>query len=206
VGRVTAGLAPTLAPTLVEEQARVVALGPGFAWVETQRRSACGSCPSSTGCATPVLGRLAGSGTIRVQVDDHLGLRVGEPVVIGIPEGDLTRAAVLAYLLPPAALVLAAGGAGSLGAGDLGSAFAGVLGLVLGLLATRAMTGGTAGQGRFWPGRAIIPGDSRDGGGRAAPGAAPGNRPVLVRRHLIAERASARPGIDFTFHQSTRGT
>ena len=71
-------------------------------------------------------------------MDDHLGLRVGELVVIGIPEGVLTRAAVLAYLLPPAALVLAAGSAGSLGAGDLGSAFAGVLGLVLGLLATRA--------------------------------------------------------------------
>jgi len=180
VGRVTAGLAPTLAPTLVEEQARVVALGPGLAWVETQRRSACGSCPSSAGCATPVLGRLAGSGTSRVQVDDHLGLRLGELVVIGIPEDVLTRAAVLAYLLPPAALVLAAGSAGSLGAGDLGSAFAGVLGLVLGLLATRAMTGGTAGQGRY--------------------------RPVLVRRHLIAAGASAWPGIDFTFKQSTRGT
>jgi sigma-E factor negative regulatory protein RseC len=176
VGRVTANPAPTL----VEEQARVVAVGPGLAWVETQRRSACGSCPSSTGCATPVLGRLAGSGTSRLQVDDHLGLKVGELVVIGIPEGDLTRAAVLAYLLPPAALVLAAGGAGSLGAGDLGSALAGVLGLVLGLLATRAMTGGTAGQGCY--------------------------RPVLVRRHLIAERTSARPRIDFTFHQSTRGT
>jgi hypothetical protein len=66
------------------------------------------------------------------------------------------------------------------GAGDLGSAFAGVLGLVLGLLATRAMTGGTTGQGRY--------------------------RPVLVRRHLIALGASARPGIDFTFKQSTRGT
>ena len=51
------------APTLVEERARVVALGPGLAWVETERRSACGSCPSSIGCATPVLGRLAGSGT-----------------------------------------------------------------------------------------------------------------------------------------------
>ena len=176
MGRVTANPAPTL----VEERARVVALGPGLAWVETERRSACGSCPSSTGCATPVLGRLAGSGTSRLQVDDHLGLRVGDLVVIGIPEDVLTRAAVLAYLLPPAALVLAAGSAGSLGAGDLGSAFAGVLGLVLGLLATRAMTGGTAGQGRY--------------------------RPVLVRRHLIALGASARPGIDFTFKHSTRGT
>ena len=113
-------------------------------------------------------------------MDDHLGLRVGELVVIGIPEDVLTRAAVLAYLLPPAALVLAAGSAGSLGAGDLGSAFAGALGLVLGLLATRAMTGGAAGHGRY--------------------------RPVLVRRHLSAAGASARPSIDFTFNQSTRGT
>ena len=113
-------------------------------------------------------------------MDDHLGLRVGELVVIGIPEGVLTRAAVAAYLFPPAALVLAAGGAGSLGAGDLESAFAGLLGLALGLLATRLMTGGTAGRGHY--------------------------RPVLVRRHLVAPGASARPSIDFTFHQSTRGT
>jgi hypothetical protein len=130
-------------------------------------------------------------------VDDHLGLSVGEMVVIGVPEGVLIRAAVAAYLFPPAALVLAAGSAGSLGAGDLGSAVAGLLGLALGLLATRLMTGGTAGRGHFWPGMASIPG---------APGAAPGNRPVLVRRHPVAPGAYARPSIDFTFNQSTRGT
>jgi sigma-E factor negative regulatory protein RseC len=205
VGRVSA----EQTGTLVEEQARVVAVGPGLAWVvparllplagtstsvwvETNRKSACGSCPSSAGCATPVLGGLAGPDTGRLQVADHLGLRVGEGVVIGIPDGVLLRAAALAYLFPPAALVLGAGAAGALGVGDLGSALAGVLGLALGLFATRLMTGGTVGRGSY--------------------------RPVLVRRYPIptgiatgiaigvAPGAAVRPNIDFTLRQSTRGT
>jgi sigma-E factor negative regulatory protein RseC len=165
---------------LVETQARVVAVGPGFAWVVPARRSACGGCSSSGACATPILGSLAGggsgSGASRIQIDDPLGLGVGEGVVIGIPDAVLNRAAVLAYLLPPAALVLGAGSAGALGAGDLGSAVAGFLGLALGLGLTRLLTGGTAGRGSY--------------------------RTVLIRRRQVA----AAPGVAFNFHQTHRGT
>lgn len=138
--------------TLVEERAQVVAVGPGLAWVATQRRSACGSCPSSGACATPILGSLAGGAVgVCLQVEDHLGLKVGDGVVVGIPDGALVRASALAYLLPPALLVLAAAGAGAFGFGDLGSALVGLLGLALGLGLTRLLTSGATVGGVYRP-------------------------------------------------------
>lgn len=144
---------PGRAVGLVEQQGRVVAVAPGLAWLETSRRGACGGCSSSGACATPILGTLAGSGAsgARIQVEDHLGLRVGEGVVVGVPDGALLRASALAYLLPPALLVLAAAGAGALGLGDLGSALVGLIGLALGLGLTRLLTGGAAARGAYRP-------------------------------------------------------
>lgn len=164
-----------LAPSLVEQQALVVAVAPGLAWLETSRMAACGGCSSSSACATPVLGSLGGGGgaAARIQVADHLGLRVGDGVVVGIPDGTLTRAAALAYLLPPATLVLTAAGAGVLGLGDLGSALVGLVGLTLGLVLTRLLIGGTAARGSY--------------------------RPVLVRRR------QGGPGVPVNLQQIDRG-
>jgi sigma-E factor negative regulatory protein RseC len=167
------GPAPVL--NLIEQQARVVAVVPGLAWLETSRRGACGSCSSSSGCATQVFGSLAGSSAARarIQVADHLGLRVGDGVVVGIPDGALTQAAALAYLFPPALLVLAAAGAGAFGLGDLGSALIGLIGLAMGLGLTRFLTGGAAACGAY--------------------------RPILVRRQ------SSGPSVAFNFQQIERG-
>lgn len=160
---------------LIEQQAWVVAVGPGHAWLETSRQGACGSCSSSSACATPVLGSLAGNraAAARIQVSDHLGLRIGDGVVVGIPDGTLTRAAAMAYLFPPALLVLAASGAGAAGLDDLGSALIGLIGLALGLTLTRLLTGGAAARGCY--------------------------RPVLIRRQ------SGGRSIAFNFQQIERG-
>ena len=177
---------------LVEQRARVVAVAAGLAWVvpaqllppagtskslwvETSRAGACGGCSSTSACAVPVLGSLAGSGaaTAPILVTDHLGLRIGDRVVVGIPDGTLIQASALAYLLPPALLVLAASGAGALGLGDLGSALVGLIGLALGLALTWLLAGGAAARGSY--------------------------RPVLVRRH------QALPGVTFNFQQIERG-
>lgn len=160
---------------LVEQRARVIAVAPGLAWLETSRAGACGGCSSTSACAVRVLGSLAGSGaaTAPILVTDHLGLRIGDRVVVGIPDGTLIRASALAYLLPPALLVLAASGAGALGLGDLGSALVGLIGLALGLTLTWLLTGGAAARGSY--------------------------RPVLVRRH------QALPSVTFNFQQIERG-
>lgn len=136
--------------TLLEQEGRVVAVERGTAWIETARSGACGGCGQAAACAVPVFGRLAAAGApARVQVSDHLGLTAGERVVLGLPGGDLVRAAALVYLLPPLLLVIAAVAARGLGAGEAGSAAAGIGALGLGLALIRVLSGGAKARRRW---------------------------------------------------------
>jgi sigma-E factor negative regulatory protein RseC len=136
---------------MIEEQARVVAVADGSAWVEVRRRSACGSCSAAGGCGTGALAGLLGERAQRLQVRDDLGLRVGEQVVIGIPDAALTRASLAAYLLPLLALIAAALLAEAAGAGEGTTALAGLLGLGAGLWLAGRLTGGPLGRERYRP-------------------------------------------------------
>ena len=136
---------------MIEEDARVVAVAPGVAWVETTRKSACGACSASSGCGTSVVAKLFGERAHRLQVADPVGVEIGDTVVIGIADGILTRASLLTYLLPLIGLMAAAFFAQSAGAGEGGSALAGVLGLCAGLWLTARLTGGAAGRERYRP-------------------------------------------------------
>jgi sigma-E factor negative regulatory protein RseC len=134
---------------MIEERARVVAVRPGFAWVESTRKSACGTCTASSGCGTAVVAKLFGERVNRLQVADNIGVQVGDRVVIGIADGTLTRASLAAYVLPLLALMLAAFLAQSAGADEGGSALFGTLGLGVGLWVTGRLTGGPGGRERY---------------------------------------------------------
>ncbi|MCG6862687.1 MAG: SoxR reducing system RseC family protein [Chromatiaceae bacterium] len=136
---------------MIEENARVVAVAPGYAWVETGRRSACASCAASTHCGTSAVAKLFATRTNRFEVSDGIGVEVDDRVVIGIAEGTLTRASLLAYLLPLVVLTLAAYCAQTAGAEEGLSALAGILGLCLGIWTTGRLTGGTAGREGYRP-------------------------------------------------------
>jgi len=126
---------------MIEESARVVAVVPGHAWVETRRRNACASCTVSSSCGTSVVSKLFDEQTNRLQVSDNIGVEVGDQVIIGIAEGALTRASLLAYLLPLIVLMLAVYAARAAGAGEGLSALAGILGLCLGMWVSGRLTG-----------------------------------------------------------------
>lgn len=137
---------------MIEELATVVGCTGRLAWVQTHRRGACGACDQGTGCATSVLGSLFGPGPVsRLAVEDHLGVGVGERVVVGIPDGLLVRASVAAYGLPLIALVTAAGIAEWLRAPQLAVAAVGVAGLAAGLWLTGRLTGGSVSRRRYQP-------------------------------------------------------
>jgi len=119
---------------MIEESAWVVEAGPGYAWVETRRRSACGSCSVGGSCGTSVIARLFGDRAHRFRVHDDLGAVPGEQVLIGIPDAVLTRASLTAYLLPLLALMGSALLVQSLGGGEGLTALAGLAGLGLGLV------------------------------------------------------------------------
>jgi sigma-E factor negative regulatory protein RseC len=87
---------------VIEEHARVVALGDEDVWVETQRRSACGQCAAGHSCGTAVLGKVLGNKRSRVRILNPSAtvLSVGDEVVIGIEEKAMIRGSFHLYALP----------------------------------------------------------------------------------------------------------
>ncbi len=119
---------------MIEQQGTVVAAAEGTAWVEVPRRSSCSACGRADACGTATLAQLLGSGRpTRARVLDHLGLRTGDRVVIGIHGPVLARASLAAYLLPPIALIATASLAERAGLGDAWVALLGIGALLLGL-------------------------------------------------------------------------
>lgn len=92
---------------MLETQGRVIAVEPGYAWVECVRQGGCGSCASKGSCGTQLLGEALSPGVSQqVRARDPLGVRVGDVVVLGITEEGGLRAAFLLYGLPVSGLLL----------------------------------------------------------------------------------------------------
>ncbi len=94
---------------MIEEQAVVARTEGAYAWAEIQRKSVCGHCDARKGCGTAALGQLFGHKQSLIRVKNPLGSQAGDWVVLGLDEGSLVRGALLVYLLPVLALLLAGG-------------------------------------------------------------------------------------------------
>lgn len=124
---------------MLEERGRVVAIESGAIWVETIQRSGCHSCSARAGCGTGLLGDYFSSASrIRVALNswDPEDISLNDTAVIGIGENTLAGSALLIYLLPLAALVLAAL-AGDAVAGEAGAIAGGAAGLLCGAALVR---------------------------------------------------------------------
>jgi len=121
----------------------VVALEADGLWVETIRRSTCGSCSARKGCGHGLLNRLADGrrGYIRVLPGDQSiqGLKVNDQVIIGIPEAVILRGSFIAYVLPILAMLAGAVAAVAWlpGVGELAALPGAATGLLLGFLLVR---------------------------------------------------------------------
>ncbi len=115
---------------MIEQQGRVLSLGPERVTILLGTRTGCPSCDAGKGCGAGLFGRLISRKPITLELtlespletapekEGHLPLIPGQAVLIGIPEAFFLRLLVRFYLLP----VLA----GLLGA-VLGHALAGAL-------------------------------------------------------------------------------
>lgn len=83
---------------MIEEEAVVACVESGQVWVETPRRSACGSCTQS--CASAVVGEYIGEATIRLPVTSPIEVLPGDRVLVGVREDALVRGTLSIYLLP----------------------------------------------------------------------------------------------------------
>lgn len=114
---------------MTESDAVVTRLDGDYVWVDLQ--SGCTTCGASGGC-----GLSDGKGKRQQRLLNGIGARVGDQVVLSVPDGAVLRAALYCYLLPlAAALALAA--AGMAVANEIGAVFGALGGLALGWSAMR---------------------------------------------------------------------
>lgn len=85
---------------MIEEDGQVVTVEEGWAWVETRRPSACGTCAAGQGCGTSVLAGVLGRRKAPVRVINRIGAVAGDRVVIGISESSLVRGSLAIYAAP----------------------------------------------------------------------------------------------------------
>ena len=91
---------------MIEETATVVECQDEYAWVEAQRKTACGQCQVRKGCGTSVLAQVVGKKAARMRVLNPVQARVGDQVVIGLHEAAMLTGSLAVYLLPLLSLLL----------------------------------------------------------------------------------------------------
>lgn len=90
---------------MIEETARVVQCQDQYAWVETNRKSACDNCSLNKGCGTGALSKVFGEKRSRLKVINKIHAKVDDSVLIGINESALLTGSLLMYFLPVLSLL-----------------------------------------------------------------------------------------------------
>lgn len=93
---------------MIEENGTVLAIKDGIAEVETIRTSSCDSCRARHACGHRTIAKVANSNRMLMQVLAPDSLKVGQSVVVGIPEDTLLQASFWMYAVPLLGLVLGA--------------------------------------------------------------------------------------------------
>jgi len=93
---------------MIEETGQIVSCDGDYAWVETERKSACSSCSANKGCGTGVLSKVYANRFSRVKALNQINAAPGETVVLGLEEDALVRGSLAVYGLPLLGLILMA--------------------------------------------------------------------------------------------------
>jgi len=91
---------------MIEEMGKVVAIEPGYAWIETQVKTTCGSCVAQDNCGTGVVAKAFTPKADHVKIAVPDKINVGQSVKIGIPEQQLLSASAMLYIVPLIALII----------------------------------------------------------------------------------------------------
>lgn len=91
---------------MIEQRGRVLHAGGGRAQVAPDDTPSCGSCVAQGGCSTKWLTALFPQRELTFFVDNRIGARPGDAVVVGVDEHLLQRSSLLLYALPLAGLLM----------------------------------------------------------------------------------------------------
>lgn len=85
----------------LQEQAKVVEVDQSFIWLEIQRKSACGSCQSASGCGTGSLSKLfTNTRGSHLKIPKTIEVSAGDWVTLEVDKQYFIRQVFLAYGLP----------------------------------------------------------------------------------------------------------
>ena len=141
--------------SMTVERARVIAVDADATsgdsvWVETLQGSTCSGCAARSACGQGVMRRWFSRDSLCLELhrddgDDRL-YAVGQWVEIAIPQGVVVRAAMLAYMLPILAMLLAVALGSALFASEALVLLAAVAGFVAGIVLARTLEAHYLGQ------------------------------------------------------------
>lgn len=118
--------------------------------METQPRSSCAHCASDS-CTASVVSKAVGAKRNRVWLENALGAKVGEQVVIGIQDELLLRASLLSYLLPLVIMLVVVAFSGARGASEGLQSLLAVGGLAVGFVLAGRIARSASLRQRFRP-------------------------------------------------------
>jgi sigma-E factor negative regulatory protein RseC len=96
---------------MIEQQGQVVVISGRRAHVRIGGASHCPACDAGRGCGAGIFGRLLRRKPVTLSLDNGVGARAGQAVVVGLPESIYLKLLLRFYLLPLlAGLAGAAGG------------------------------------------------------------------------------------------------
>lgn len=84
---------------MIETQAVVMKTEDSVAYVQAERKSSCSGC-SESNCGTSVLANFFGQKAPLYRVNNELGAKVGERVMVGLEESALFKGTLLLYMFP----------------------------------------------------------------------------------------------------------
>lgn len=93
---------------MVEQEARVITVEGDQLELEAETRSSCNACEVKSGCGTSVLARWVGRKFTRFHAKNTVDARVGDQVVVGLPESALVSGSMAIYLMPLLGMIVAA--------------------------------------------------------------------------------------------------
>jgi sigma-E factor negative regulatory protein RseC len=131
---------------MLEETAQVVEVKDGLLTAETESRSGCSHCHSSSSCSTSVVAKLFGVRRNRLVMANHLNAMPGDQIVIGIPDQLLVRASLTAYLLPLIVMLLVTALGDLAGVNELFLSLLALSGLAMGFFTVRWVSRGRTSQ------------------------------------------------------------
>lgn len=85
---------------MIEQQGRVLELVGDQAWVQVGGRTGCSACDAGEGCGAGVFVKLLDAREARLRVENTLGCRPGEPVLLGLSESTYLSLVARLYGLP----------------------------------------------------------------------------------------------------------